>query len=282
MNAQSSIFRSGTMDESKPGDPLAYISASRLKSFLTCRLKFYFEKVLGLKAPASPNLQIGKAVHAGLQHFHTARWRGNDASPEPVLEAYRRAYDELEAADTVDYKGKDREECIATGERVIQAYLGSILVDDPRRIMGVEVYLRSESIGLPLPLVGVLDLVRDGPTPLDFKTVGSTPDLAQEAWANELQLTCYHLLLGDATGETPDHGELVYLVKLKSPRVIRHELQAVTDTQIDRLKSLAETYTKGVSGEDYYPSVGMHCRWCSFRSECAAWTGTKKVQAQAA
>ena len=42
MNAQTAVFRSGTLDESKPGDPLAYLSASRLKSFLTCRLKFYF------------------------------------------------------------------------------------------------------------------------------------------------------------------------------------------------------------------------------------------------
>jgi putative RecB family exonuclease len=279
MNAQAAIFRSGSLDESKPGDPLAYLSASRLKSFLTCRLKFYFERVLGLKAPSSPNLQIGKAVHAGLQHFHTARWRGDDASLKPVLAAYRKAYSELEAGDPVDYGSKDRENSIATGERVLLAYLDSILTEDPRRICGVEVYLRSENVGLPLPLVGVLDLVRDGPAPIDFKTVGASPDLNHEAWANEIQLTCYHLLLADATGETPDHGELVYLVKTKTPKVIRHELPAVTDTQLDRLKALSAAYVAGITREEFYPSAGMHCRWCAFRSDCAAWSG---VNARAA
>jgi len=56
-------------------------SASRLKSFLTCRLKFYYEKVLGIKTPSSPNLHIGKAVHAALEHYHQATWRG--ATPTP-------------------------------------------------------------------------------------------------------------------------------------------------------------------------------------------------------
>ena len=73
MSAQAAVFRSGSLDESKSIDPLGYLSASRLKSFLTCRLKFFYEKVLGLKVPASPALQVGKAVHAGLQHYNLAR-----------------------------------------------------------------------------------------------------------------------------------------------------------------------------------------------------------------
>ena len=274
MSAQAAIFRSGTLDESKPGDPLAYISHSRLKAFLSCRLKFYFEKILGLKAPASPALQVGKAVHAGLQFFHTARWRGGDVSPDATRQAYDKAYGELEAQDPVDYEGKDRTECIDTGRRVLDAYLGSDLANDPRRILGVEAYLRRED-GLPLPLVGVLDLVLEGNVPVDFKTAAATPVLEDEAWQNELQLTAYHLLLQDATGEKPGPGELVYLAKLKTPKVIHQVLPPVTQVQIDRLKALADVYIDGVSREDYHPSPGMQCRWCSYRTQCAAWAGSK-------
>ncbi len=274
MSAQGAVFRSGSLDESKPGDPLAYLSASRLKAFLTCRLKFYFEKALGLKAPASPALQVGKAVHAGLQHFNLARWRGGDASPDATRQAYDKAYGELEAQDPVDYEGKDRAECIDTGRRVLDAYLGSDLANDPRRILGVEAYLRRED-GLPLPLVGVLDLVLEGNVPVDFKTVAATPVLEDEAWQNELQLTAYHLLMQDATGEEPGPGELIYLAKLKTPKIIRQLLPPVTQTQIDRLKALADVYIDGVSREDYHPSPGMQCRWCSYRTQCAAWAGSK-------
>ena len=274
MSAQAAVFRSGSLDESKPGDPLAYLSASRLKSFLTCRLRFFYEKVLGLKAPASPALQVGKAVHAGLQHFNLARWRGGDASPAATLQAYDKAYGELEVQDPVDYECKDRQECIDTGSRVLDAFLGSELARDSRRVLGVEAYLRRED-GLPLPLVGVLDLVLEGNVPVDFKTVAATPVLEDEAWQNELQLTAYHLLMQDATGEEPGQGELVYLTKTKAPKIIRQVLPPVTQTQIDRLKALADVYVDGVRREDYHPSPGMQCRWCAYGTQCAAWAGSK-------
>lgn len=274
MSAQAAVFRSGSLDESKPGDPLAYLSASRLKSFLTCRLRFFYEKVLGLKAPASPALQVGKAVHAGLQHFNLARWRGGDASLAATLQAYDKVYGELEVQDPVDYECKDRQECIDTGRRVLDAYLGSDLAADTRRILGVEAYLRRED-GLPLPLVGVLDLVLEGNVPVDFKTVAATPVLEDEAWQNELQLTAYHLLMQDATGEEPGPAELVYLAKLKTPKIVKQVLPPVTQTQIDRLKALADVYVDGVSRADYHPSPGMQCRWCSFRTQCAAWAGSR-------
>ena len=275
MSAQSTVFRSGSLDESKPGDPLAYISASRLKSFLACRLKFYFEKVLGLKPPASPALQVGKAVHAALQSYNLARWRRGDTSPAATLQAYDKAYGELEAAEPVDYGDSSRQDSIDTGSRVLDAFLGSELARDPRRVLGVEAYLRKESGDLPLPLVGVVDLVVEGNVPVDYKTVAATPNLEDEGWQHEVQLVAYNLLLRDATGEEPGPGELIYLVKLKSPKAIRQVLPPVTQTQVDRLKALADVYVDGVSREDYHPSPGMSCRWCSYRTQCAAWAGSK-------
>ena len=275
MSAQAAGFRTGTLDETKPGEPLAYLSASRLKSFLTCRLRFYYEKVLGLKVPASPALQVGKAVHAGLQHFNLARWRGGDASPTATLQAYNKAYGELEAAEPVDYGDSSRQDSIDTGSRVLDAFLGSELARDPRRVLGVEAYLRQESGDLPLPLVGVVDLVVEGNVPVDYKTAAATPNLEDEGWQHEIQMTIYDLLVKDATGEDPGPGELVHLVKLKSPKIIRQVLPPVTQVQIDRFKALADIYVDAVSREDYHPSPGMSCRWCSYRTQCAAWAGSK-------
>ena len=77
------VVDQGTVE--RDNDPLAYVSPSRLKSFLTCRLRFFFEKVLGLPSPSSPNLLIGKAVHEGLQQYYKAMWRGEDASSEEAV-----------------------------------------------------------------------------------------------------------------------------------------------------------------------------------------------------
>ena len=53
------------------------VSASRLNCFHSCRLKFYFRYVLELVKPSTAALFVGKAVHAALQQWSTARWRGH-------------------------------------------------------------------------------------------------------------------------------------------------------------------------------------------------------------
>jgi putative RecB family exonuclease len=141
----------------------------------------------------------------------------------------------------------------------------------------VEAYLRKEAGELPLPLVGVIDLVRGGNVPVDFKTIDATPDLAEEAWAHQLQIIFYFLLMADATGELPGQAELVYLVKTKTPKVIQHQLPPIDLIQVERFKRLLDVYVEGNERQEYYPSPGMQCRWCDFRSRCRAWGQNSKA-----
>ncbi|HPA20421.1 MAG TPA: PD-(D/E)XK nuclease family protein [Verrucomicrobiae bacterium] len=73
-----------------------HISPTAAKLYLSCSLKFYFERVAEIKKPAAPGLHLGKAVHAALQAFHLARWRGGDDSNDAVEQAYRDAFWRLE------------------------------------------------------------------------------------------------------------------------------------------------------------------------------------------
>ena len=60
------------------------VSASRLNCFLGCRLKFYFRYVMEIVKPATAALFVGKAVHAALQQWSTARWRGQAHDAEAL------------------------------------------------------------------------------------------------------------------------------------------------------------------------------------------------------
>ena len=51
---------------------LATVSASRLGTWLGCRLKFYFRYVLGIQKPTSPARHVGSVVHAVLQQWSLA------------------------------------------------------------------------------------------------------------------------------------------------------------------------------------------------------------------
>jgi putative RecB family exonuclease len=87
----------------------------------------------------------------------------------------------------------------------------------------------------------------------------------------------YFLLLADATGELPGQAELVYLVKTKTPKVIQHQLPHIDLIQMERFKRLLDVYVEGNEHQEYYPSPGMHCRWCAFRSRCRAWGQNPKA-----
>ncbi len=256
------------------GDPLEYISVSRLKSFLTCRLRFYFEKVLALPKPTSPSFHFGKAVHAGLQHYNKARWRGGDASETAVLIAFNQAFDHPEDKQVVAYSAPgDEAELRAKGEPLLKAFLTSRQLAPEKKPMGVELSLRAELPFLALPLVGVIDLVEEDRTPVDYKTVASTPDLDLESWLHELQLTAYALLIEEATGDDIPGCELVFLVKTKTPKIIPHRLPPPSQDNRDRFTRLVEVYANGVANEAYHPSPGQHCSWCQYRAECSAWKG---------
>jgi putative RecB family exonuclease len=264
----------GTAKRLKSTDPLEYVSASRLKSFLSCRLRFYFEKVLALPRPLAPNLHIGRAVHAGLQHYNLARWRGGDTSEPAVLTAFRAAFDQPEEGATVEWDDPgDETDARTKGEAVLSAFLTAQQSFSEPLPMGVEVSLQAELPSLALPLMGVIDLVKADRVTVDYKTVGATPNVHQEAWQHEVQLTLYALLIEDATGEPSPGSELVFLVKTKTPKILFHEVDPPSQVARDRFARLVEIYATGVANEQYYPSPGMQCSWCSYRSECSRWKG---------
>lgn len=254
------------------GDPLEYVSASRLKSFLTCRLRFYFEKVLALPKPVSPSLHFGRAVHAALQAYNKARWRGGDSSEPTVIAAFSTAF--AQADSPVQWaEDDDAAAWHAKGEALLRAFLSAGVHPASDIPAGVEVSVHAELPDLALPLFGVLDLVSATHRVTDYKTCASTPDPGLEAWLHELQLTAYGLLVEHAT-EAPSTGcDLVFLVKTKTPKVIVHGVPPPDPVQRQRFTRLVEVYATGVANESYYPQPGAHCAWCAYREECAAWTG---------
>ena len=59
-----------------------HISPTAAKAYLGCSLRFWFERVVCIRKATPVALHLGKAVHAALQAFHLARWRGEDSSVE--------------------------------------------------------------------------------------------------------------------------------------------------------------------------------------------------------
>jgi putative RecB family exonuclease len=256
-----------------------YISPSAAKSYLSCSLRFYFERVIQLKRRTTPALHLGKAVHAALQAFHLARWRGSDDSPEVIAGAFEDSFLKLEREEgPVKWKEGEREKCRLAGLRVVAAYLDSSDVpnEKPR---AVEVLLTETVTGLQVPLTGTIDLVTDIFAPVDFKSAAAKPDAAHAAFDHELQLVAYQLLLEQATGERPPSLDLVYLVKTKVPQVIRISSPPADRRRKDRVLRMIDSAVTGMAEGRFHPQPGMACMSCQYRNECKAWPGVMERRA---
>ncbi len=250
----------------------AHISPTAAKAYLSCSLMFYFERVACIKKKTSVALHLGKAVHAALQAFHLARWRGGDDSPEALAAAFEKSFTDLER-DEGPVKFDDeahRHKTRLDGLRVLAAYLDSpeAMKEKPR---AVEVLLKEEIAGLSVPLTGAMDLVEGNFTPVDFKSSSSKPDPLHAAFDHEIQLVSYQLLMEAAIGETPPSLDLVFLVKTIKPQTIRVSSPPADAHRKRRVVALLETAVEGIASGRFHPQPGMQCSWCQFKNECMAW-----------
>lgn len=248
-----------------------HISPSSVKSYLACPLRFYFERILRIAKPTTPALHLGKAVHAALQAFHLARWRGTDDSPEAVAAEFGEAFGALERDEgPVGWKEGERERCRLAGLCVIAAYLdsGEVPEGKPR---AVEVQLTERIDGVEVPVTGVIDLVTADFAPVDFKSAASRPNPEQAAFDHEIQLVAYQLLLEKATGESPPSLDLVYLVKTKVPQIARITTPPADRRRKERVIRLMETAVSGMAAGRFHPQPGMGCLSCHYRRECREW-----------
>jgi putative RecB family exonuclease len=257
-------------------DPLEYLSASRLKSFHTCRLQWYFRYVEELPSKASPSLLVGKVVHAVLQAWNLARWRGEDTSVERMDLVFEACWNHGCEEEAMIWNSADEEAKEKAGAlSILRHYLTHTPIPQEEKPQAVEVRVERDldAHGLP-PLVGIIDLVRAGGKIVDFKTSARSPDTFMAAHQNEIQLGCYALLYREATGQPESGFELHHLVKTKEPKLIVTPMSPMTPEQIHRLVRIMESYVRGIEAEDFVPSPGMHCSWCDYFAACRRWKGS--------
>jgi putative RecB family exonuclease len=66
----------------------ATVSATRLNTWLGCRLRYYFKYVLRLKKPKSAATYVGSTVHAVLKQWNRARWRKEILTTEQLEQLF--------------------------------------------------------------------------------------------------------------------------------------------------------------------------------------------------
>ena len=212
--------------QSGDGDNGFYLSKSRLNRFIACPRSYLLHYDLGL-VPIRPDrdLLIGSSTHRLIAAHHLARKRGELVDAESVLDGFWSKY----AREDETEKGRQEMEAARTESlRYAQLFLQDVPLDplEIERDFSLPLVDLENGDTLPVPLVGVIDLV-DQPNgilrPLEIKTRARKADAWQVRLA--LELTCYAWWVRQRIMETgtrePEKILVGYvnIIKTKTPTI---------------------------------------------------------------
>ena len=234
---------------------LPHISASSLKTWDTCPLQFYADKVLAVPRSEAHDLtKVGSAVHLAFERSNDVGGV-SEALPEAcedsgvVMDDYKGMAGEL--AETCNAWGwwdgvQDLDLCEAEQEFLLDLGEGV-------RVKG---------------FIDRLDIKGSCATILDIKT--QARKFTVDQLRDNLQADIYNLAARKLFPQIEGPIRVEFWV-------LRHEIQAVTRTEDDANKTEDFLKERGAEllawPEDKAPPahIGSHCRWCNYADECPEW-----------
>lgn len=243
-----------------------HLSYSSISAYLTCGQNWRYRYVDKLPALTSTNLIFGSAVHAAVEAYVQM---GGD-----ITDLWHAAWvDQMaENEGRVDWGVETPEELFNQGVRMLTSS-STLAVLDTLHPLGHDWIERKVELrvpGVPVPVVGYIDIVTDDGVPGDFKT--SARSWTQDKANGEMQPLFYLAALNQAGYErNPDWRFRHYvLVKTKEPKVqiIEHSHKPAEALWLfEMIKSVWDAISAGV-----YPlnPTGWKCspQYCEYWSRC--------------
>lgn len=246
---------SDSLDAEEAPGHLPFLSHSRVSRYLHCpeQYRLYYIESLRLKRPAAA-LVFGQAIHVAL-----ARLLGKD---EDAIKVFESAWEQAKPLDLTFTSRESWQGLRATGEQLLEKFLKN----ERRRltsILAVEKPFRLAVTALPVPFVGIIDLIAemDGQaTVVDFKTSGSRYE-ADDVILSD-QLTAYQI----TEPETTRTGLCVFL-KLKEPRV-EWQFAERNGSRLTEYLAKVALVTEEIAARRFYKRPGRWCAWCDYLPVC--------------
>lgn len=255
-------------------EPHPALSASRLKSFLQCPLKFRFEVIDKIETGPQIQLEKGTLVHAILEDFfdREPEQRTREVALDQVIPYWdKRKSEEPELASALFSSAADEQRFIDDATQLLGNYFN---LENPARIRPT---YRERYVHVTTPegihLHGYMDRVdiaRNGAVRIvDYKT-GKKP-AQQYMGDHNLQMLFYGLMWKLDTGELPARLQLYFF------RNTDYHIIDPTPADIDhiheRICGLWNSIKTMLDQRNFPTQTGPLCNWCDFKDYCPAFGG---------
>jgi putative RecB family exonuclease len=253
-----------------------HLSASSISTYVDCSLQYYFSYVKRLPMEfVSDALEFGSAIHLTLADFYRAKMVGDRMSLKDVHESYGQQWtNRVKDRSDIKYaEGKDFQSYLIEGVDLLTAWFNKLPADN-FEVIAVEEAFVFEIDGMPLPIVGAIDLVeRDDSGVIlitDHKTTGRAYSI-DEIDQNP-QITLYQMAM-KRNGHAGHEILLKFdcLVKTKTPKF---EQYYTTRTEIDELRLIRKIQSvwNGINSKVFIPNdTSWKCKTCPYKKACDEW-----------
>ena len=254
----------------------AHLSASGINDYLECGLLYKFSRIEKRQPEIySDSLVLGKAIHRVLADFYLKLRAGTRLAQKNLEEAFDHHWEELaHGRGDITYKpGKSLPYPSAPRAKSLLAAFNRDLPDEDCNILGVEQPFICEIEGLPVPLIGIYDLVLEDPagtiTIVDHKTASKSYTMAD---ANQnLQMTIYHM-----AARANGYGERDILLRLDCLIKPRSQNSSSTTPLGVIGRRRRPPLKSGPSGKPskkvFIPNDGgWKCGNCGYKTACKEW-----------
>ena len=253
-----------------------HLSASGISDYIDCGLLYKFGRIDKLEPEfVSAALLLGIAIHATLAEFYQSKMVGEKMDVKLLHNYFELHWAKCAyGRSDVKYKeGEDYNTLLMKGKELLSVYIND-LPDDNFTIVGIEEPFSFEIEGLPVPVIGVFDLVLEDSsgviTIVDHKT--SARSYSNSEIDNNMQLTIYQMA-AKANGYAEREILLRFdaLIKTKTPKF---ESYYTTRSEWDEKKTAKKIIKvwEGISKGIFIPNdTSWKCTNCAYKGACDEW-----------
>ncbi len=257
-----------------------HLSVSSINQYIECGLAYRFAKVDRAPPESNPEaLVFGSTIHACLADYYACAGQGIIMPVDELTSAFEQKWQSVtQKPGQVSFKeGRGPELLLEQGKALLAVFHQEVPKENCR-VLGIEQPFAFGLDGLPIPIIGVFDLVIEDEagvvTIVDHKTCAKA--YSDRDIDDSFQLTVYHMA-AKADGHANRDVLLRFdcLVKTKTPKFIQYyTTRSEADFMAARRKILA--VWDGIQKGIFIPNdASWRCKGCGFASRCKDWFAGK-------
>jgi len=256
-----------------------HLSVSAIEAYMECGLEFKFSRIDKLKKKYRADAMVfGTSNHRVLAEYNLERLIGKILTVPDLQDLFEKHWimNAKGREDILYKKGKSFESLMRYGKELIRVFGEKIRQSGMQQhtVLAIEEAFMFYLPGLPIPIIGAMDLVEEDDHEAihirEYKTAAAA--YSADKVQNHFQLTVYQIgAKANGYGDRVIKLGIDCLIKTKEPKFERYETARASVDEAKAIKRIQAVWT-GIEKNIFIPNTNSwKCKDCGYLDDCNDW-----------